>query len=251
MVVWIHFLGRNPNAVFATHLSNKLVAFGPHEAVQCGQGGTGHLSPPNAIGLVGAHLLLGAPEVAAELDGHHARLEAAKVQGLDEPVIIPVYVNRQEIECTGHPMHLEFVVDVLRRHECLAQAHRGIVGCLEQVLPSARRAASIGRVPRGTIQEQTLPAAVQAKVGGVQDFRPAAAELHEVGVCGSDGLEDGVEVAVLVELAADRRRLDMTEVNHLALAHIRAWQAAELLRPGLTLVLAVSRLQRMSLHLGP
>ena len=148
-------------------------------------------------------------------------------------------------------MHLEFVVDVLRRHECLAQAHRGIVGCLEQVLPSARRAASIGRVPRGTIQEQTLPAAVQAKVGGVQDFRPAAAELHEVGVCGSDGLEDGVEVAVLVELAADRRRLDMTEVNHLALAHIRAWQAAELLRPGLTLVLAVSRLQRMSLHLGP
>ena len=79
-------------------------------------------------------------------------------------------------------------------------------------------------------------------MGGVQDFRAAAAELHKVGVGGSDGLEDGVEVAVLVELAADGRCLDVTEINHLAAAQVRAWHATEFLRPGLTLVIAVSRL---------
>ena len=147
-------------------------------------------------------------------------------------------------------MHLEFVVDVLRRQECLAQAHRGIVGCLEQLLSRARRAGSMDRGPRGTIHEQTLPAAVQAEVGGVQDFGAAAAELHKVGVGGSDGLEDGVEVAVLIELAADGRCLDVTEINHLAAAQVRAWHATKLLCPGLTLVVAMSRFQRMSLHLA-
>ena len=52
-----------------------------------------------------------------------------------------------------------------------------------------------------TKNEKIIPigdvAAVQAEVGRVQDFGAAAPELHEVGVGGSDGLEDGIQVAVL------------------------------------------------------